>query len=251
MSKLQRIVIFGATSAIAAACARQWVMRGNSLFLAGRNENKLESLLADLRVRGSSGQQIEGITVDLNDFERHEALFTRAEQTLGGVDLVLIAHGTLPDQSACEQSVAMTMEEIRTNALSVISLLTIAANRMETQGSGTLAVITSVAGNRGRRSNYVYGSAKGIVILFLQGLRNRLARRGVTVITIKPGFVDTPMTAHLEKKGLLWARPETIATGIVTAVEKRQDVVYLSSIWRWIMLIIRHIPEGIFKRLSL
>lgn len=251
MSKMQRILIFGATSAIAASCARLWVMRGNSLFLIGRNEHKLECLLADLRVRSSPDQQIEGITADLNDFNCHDELFAQAEQTLGVVDLVLIAQGTLPDQHACELSVDLTMQEIRTNALSVISLLTNAANRMETQGGGTLAVIASVAGDRGRRSNYVYGSAKGMVILFLQGLRNRLASRGVTVITIKPGFVDTPMTALFEKKGPLWARPETIADGIVTAVEKRRDVVYLSGIWRWIMLIIRHIPEGIFKRLTL
>ncbi|WP_018085590.1 SDR family oxidoreductase [Desulfurispora thermophila] len=251
MSKPQRIVILGATSAIAAACARLWVARGNSLFLVGRNANKLESLLADLRVRGSPEQQIAGMAADLNDFHRHEEIFVRAEQALGGLDVVLIAHGTLSEQRACEQSVDLTMQEIRTNALSVISLLTIAANKMEAQGSGTLAVISSVAGDRGRQSNYVYGAAKGMVTLFMQGLRNRLARRGVAVVTIKPGFVDTPMTAHIEKKGALWASPETIARGIVDAVEKGRDVVYLPRIWRLIMLVIRHIPEGIFKRMSL
>lgn len=251
MSRFQRIVILGATSAIAAACARLWVARGNSLFLVGRNANKLESLLADLRVRGSPEQQIAGMAADLNDFHRHEEIFDRAEQDLGGLDVVLIAHGTLSEQRACEQSVELTMQEIRTNALSVISLLTIAANKMEVQGSGTLAVISSVAGDRGRQSNYVYGAAKGMVTLFMQGLRNRLARRGVAVVTIKPGFVDTPMTAHIDKKGALWASPETIARGIVDAVEKGRDVVYLPRIWRLIMLIIRHIPEGIFKRMSL
>ncbi len=251
MSKPQRIVIFGATSAIAAACARLWVAQGNSLFLVGRNRNKLESMLDDLRVRGSPEQQIEGSIADLNDFDRHEDLLARAEQALGGIDVVLIAHGTLPDQQACERSVALTMEEIRTNALSVIALSTIAASRMEAKGSGVLAVISSVAGDRGRQSNYVYGAAKGMVTLYMQGLRNRLAKRGVAVITIKPGFVDTPMTAQFKKKGALWAKPETIARGIVMAVEKRRDVVYLPGIWRWIMLIIRHIPEAIFKRLSL
>ncbi|CAA7603378.1 Short-chain dehydrogenase/reductase SDR [Acididesulfobacillus acetoxydans] len=251
MSNRQRIVIFGATSAIASACARQWVRRGDSLFLVGRNENKLESLMANLRVQSSTGQQIEGAIADLNDFEQHEELFARAEHALGEIDVVLIAHGTLPDQQACENSVPLTMAEMRTNGLSVIALLTGAANRMEARGRGCLAVITSVAGDRGRASNYVYGAAKGMVILFLQGLRNRLAKRGVTVITIKPGFVDTPMTARFEKKGPLWAEPETVAYGIVTAVEKRRDIVYLSGMWRWIMLIIRHIPESIFKRLSL
>ncbi|OBS09991.1 oxidoreductase, short-chain dehydrogenase/reductase family [Acidihalobacter prosperus] len=114
-----------------------------------------------------------------------------------------------------------------------------------------VAAISSVAGDRGRQSNYVYGAAKGMLTLFLQGLRNRLVRAGVSVVTIKPGFVDTPMTAHIEKKGLLWAPPEAVAQGILRAIAKRRDVVYLPGVWRWIMLIIRHIPEAVFKRLEL
>jgi short-subunit dehydrogenase len=124
------------------------------------------------------------------------------------------------------------------------------ANLMEAQGSGTIAVISSVAGDRGRQSNYVYGAAKGMVTRFLQGLRNRLAKRGVQVLTIKPGFVDTPMTAAF-KKGALWAQPDAVARGIVAAVDAGKDEVYLPGFWRLIMAIIRHIPEPIFKRLSL
>ncbi|KLU66073.1 putative oxidoreductase [Desulfosporosinus acididurans] len=251
MSERQRIVIFGATSAIAGACARQWAKQGNSIFLIGRSQEKLMALLNDLRQNVSFEQTIEGVIADLNEFSLHETLLSQAEQTLGGIDIVLIAHGTLPDQQACEQSVDLTMQEIRTNALSVIALLIILANRLETQGNGTLAVITSVAGDRGRGSNYVYGSAKGMVTLFLQGLRNRLVRRGVNVITIKPGFVDTPMTAHFAKKGVLWSKPDHIAVGIVTGIAKKRNVVYLPNLWRWIMLIIQHIPESIFKRLNL
>lgn len=248
---MQRIVIFGATSAIAGACARMWVARGNSLFLVGRNESKLESLLADLRVRATPDQQIEGLSIDLNDLGGHEGLFTQAEAALGGIDIILIAHGSLPDQKACEQSVELALNEVKTNAISAISLLTLAANRLEAQGSGVIAAISSVAGDRGRQSNYVYGAAKGMLTIFMQGLRNRLVRSGVAVVTVKPGFVDTPMTAHFEKKGALWAQPEAIAQGIVQGVEKRKDVVYLPWVWRWIMLIIRHIPETVFKRLSL
>ena len=172
-------------------------------------------------------------------------------QALGGIDIVLIAHGTLPDQAACQQSVEQTLAAIHTNALSVISLATLLGNAFEQRGRGVLIAISSVAGERGRQSNYVYGAAKGMVSLFLQGLRNRLSRHGVQVITIKPGFVDTPMTAAFEKKGLLWAQPDRIAKGIVAAVERGRDEVYLPGFWRWIMLVIRHIPEGLFKRLKL
>jgi hypothetical protein len=133
----------------------------------------------------------------------------------------------------------------------VISLTTLLANRFEQRGRGTLIAISSVAGDRGRQSNYVYGAAKGMISLLLQGLRNRLSSKGIQVITIKPGFVDTPMTAAFEKKGLLWAQPDQIAKGIVAAVERGRDEVYLPWFWRWIMLVIRHIPERLFKRLQL
>ena len=248
---MKNVVIFGANSAIAVACARLWVAQGCNLFLVGRNKTKLEDLIADLRVRATVDQRIDGISADLNELGRHEELFAQAEQAMMGMNVVLVAHGSLPDQKACEQSVAKTLEEIGTNALSVVSLLTLAANRMEAQGAGVIAAIGSVAGDRGRQSNYVYGSTKGMVSLFMQGLRNRLNKKGVAVVTIKPGFVDTPMTAAFEKKGLLWATPEDVASGIVKAMGKGADEVYLPGFWRFIMLVIRHIPERIFKRMSL
>jgi short-subunit dehydrogenase len=247
---VHNILIFGATSAIASACARLWISQGNNLFLVTRNQQKLDSLIADLRVRSSGDQHIEGICSDLNAIDNHQSLFDNATTALGKLDIVLIAHGSLPNQSACEQSVKLTLDEITTNALSTISLLSIAGNHFETQQSGIIAAISSVAGDRGRQSNYVYGSAKGMVTLFMQGLRNRLAKKGVAVITIKPGFVDTPMTVDI-KKGLLWAQPDAIAKGIINAIDKRKDVIYLPWFWYWIMLIIRHIPESIFKRLAL
>lgn len=247
---MRGIVIFGATSAIAAACARSWAPRGDSLFLVGRDSSKLDRLVADVRVR-STGGQVLAASSDLDNLSAHESLLAMAEQALGRIDVVLIAHGTLPDQRACEASSDLALREIHTNALSVISLATLIGNRFAAQSSGVLAVITSVAGDRGRRSNYVYGSAKGMVSIFLSGLRNRLAACGVTVLTIKPGFVDTPMTAHIAKSGLLWAQPEDVATSITKAVEKRRDVVYLPWFWRWIMLVIRFIPERLFKRMSL
>ena len=164
--------------------------------------------------------------------------------------MALIAHGTLPDQAECEASAALTRQALQVNALSVIELLTELANRLQAQGSGTLAVISSVAGDRGRKSNYVYGAAKGMVSIFLQGLRNRLHSHGVRVITIKPGFVDTPMTESFDK-GVLWARPDRVARDIVSAIDKGRDVVYTPWFWRYILWVIRGIPEGVFKRLGL
>jgi decaprenylphospho-beta-D-erythro-pentofuranosid-2-ulose 2-reductase len=191
------------------------------------------------------------MAMDATDRARHVALLDAAEQAMDGLDTVLVAHGVLPDQKAGEASVERMLADIDANALSVLSLLTPLANRFEAKRAGTIAVISSVAGDRGRTSNYVYGAAKGMVTIFLQGLRNRLAASGIAVVTIKPGFVDTPMTAHLPKGGPLWAKPEDVAAGIVAAIDKGRDVVYLPWFWRIIMLIIRHIPERIFKRLSL
>lgn len=245
---MQKILIIGATSAIAEAAARLWAPRGAAFYLVGRNAERLVSIADDLKVRGAA--RVETQVMDACERSQHEAMLTAADNFLCGIDVALIAHGSLPDQRACELSVDLTLAEIETNALSVIALSTLIANRLAWQEKGTLAVISSVAGDRGRQSNYVYGAAKGMVTRFLQGLRNRLAKKGVQVLTIKPGFVDTPMTAAF-KKGALWAQPEDVARGILAAIDKGRDEVYLPGFWRLIMLVIRHIPERIFKKLSL
>jgi decaprenylphospho-beta-D-erythro-pentofuranosid-2-ulose 2-reductase len=245
---MQKILIIGATSAIAEAAARRFAGRGDSLYLLARNGERLEALLADLKIRGAAATA--GACFDANDHERHAAVIEQAAAALGGLDAVLIAHGTLPDQQACQADAALALREIGTNALSVIGLLTHIANRFEAQRGGVIAVIGSVAGDRGRQSNYVYGSAKGMLAIFLQGLRNRLHKAGVQVLTIKPGFVDTPMTAAFPK-GPLWATPEQVAHAIVKAMDARRDVLYTPFFWWGIMTIIRAIPESIFKKLSL
>jgi decaprenylphospho-beta-D-erythro-pentofuranosid-2-ulose 2-reductase len=246
---MRKVLIVGATSAIAQATARRFAARGDRLFLAARNAERLDAVRQDMAVRGDA--PVGTMTLDATDRGRHAALLDAAEQAMGGLDTVLIAHGVLSDQKACEASVERTLADIDANALSVVALLTLVANRLESRRAGTIAVISSVAGDRGRKSNYVYGAAKGMVSLFLQGLRNRLSDAGVNVVTVKPGFVDTPMTAGLPKGGPLWAKPDTIAAGIVDAIDKGRDVVYLPWFWRIIMLIIRLIPERVFKRLSL
>ena len=189
--------------------------------------------------------------VTLNDFQAQKMMWNSARNVLLDIDIVLVAHGSLPDQSACENSVEITIDAIKTNALSTITFLTQIAPFFEQSESGVIAVIGSVAGDRGRQSNYVYGSAKAMVASFCSGLRQRLFKSGVHVITVKPGFVDTPMTRDF-KKGILWATPEKVARDIVQACDSpTRSVVYTPSFWAFIMLVIQHIPEMIFKKLKL
>jgi decaprenylphospho-beta-D-erythro-pentofuranosid-2-ulose 2-reductase len=245
---MRKILIIGAGSAIAEATARLFAQRGDGLFLVGRKAEVLESQCADLKVRGAGAVGLHAL--DVNDFNAHEAMLEDAEHSLGGLDVVLIAHGTLGDQKKCESSVDLTLKELSTNGISVVALLTRIAARLEQRKAGTIVVISSVAGDRGRQSNYVYGSAKALVSAFTSGLRQRLYKAGVAVVTIKPGFVDTPMTAAFPK-GALWAKPQQVAAGIVRAIDRSDTVVYLPSFWRPIMFIIRSVPEAIFRRLSL
>jgi hypothetical protein len=210
--------------------------------------NKIQAVARDLNVHGAN--KTECFAVDLNDFDLHETIIRNAMESLDGLDTVLVAHGTLSDQEACEKEYRLAEQEFRTNFLSVVSLLTPIANIFAKQGYGSIAVISSVAGERGRQSNYVYGTAKGALSLFLQGLRNRLHTKGVHVLTVKPGFVSTPMTEHLPKN-ILFARPEDIAKGIYRAITKKKDIVYLPGYWRPIMTLIKKIPEAYYKRLRL
>ncbi|OOG51076.1 SDR family oxidoreductase [Rhodanobacter sp. C01] len=242
------VLIIGATSAIAEATARCYAARGARLFLIARDAARLADIAADLRVRGAVG--VDHATLDVTRLDAHADVLERAWTTLGCIDVVLIAHGTLPDQGACENSVETALAEFAINGTATIALMTAIAPRLEAQRRGVLAVISSVAGDRGRQSNYLYGAAKAAVSTFASGLRQRLAKVGVNVLTIKPGFVDTPMTRNF-RKGALWAKPEAIARGIVRAADRGRSVVYLPGFWLPIMLIIRHIPEFIFKRIKL
>lgn len=246
---MKQIMIIGATSAIAQSVARLYASRGARMFLVARNPERLAVVADDLRARGAVA--VDCFAADLAEHSRHAEILQAAWAALPAMDTVLVAHGILPDQSQCQASVTDTMHALDVNFLSVVSLLTPLANQFEANKRGTLVVISSVAGDRGRQSNYVYGSAKSGLDAFLQGLRNRLSKAGVHVVTIKPGFVATPMTAHLPQQGPLWAQPDDVAEGIVKAIDKQKDVVYLPGFWALIMLIIRLIPERIFKRLSL
>jgi len=243
-----RILILGATSALAHETAKLFARDGADLVLVARSEQKLAAVQGDLKVRGA--KEIETIVADLNDFTRHQEIIEAALKPFAGLDMALVAYGTLGDQPRCEQDVELAVQEFNNNCTSTISLLTLLANYFEPQKRGCIAVISSVAGDRGRQSNYVYGAAKAGVTVFLQGLRNRLAKKGVAVVTIKPGMVDTPMTAHL-RKGLLFAKPEVVGKGIYEAMLKHKEVVYLPGYWRYVMWIIKSIPEPMFKKMNI
>ena len=194
---LDKVVIFGATSAMAQETARLLAARGAELFLVGRDPAKLAAVAADAAVRGA--RRVETASADLNETAGHAELVRRARSFLGRVDVVLVAQGVLGDQARSEQEASCAELVLRTNLVAPALLLQHAANDLAAQGSGTIVAISSVAGDRGRQSNYFYGASKGGLSVFLEGLRNRLFRRGVHVVTVKPGFVDTPMTRAFPK----------------------------------------------------
>jgi decaprenylphospho-beta-D-erythro-pentofuranosid-2-ulose 2-reductase len=243
-----RILALGATSGIAEATLRLFAERGAHFFLVARNPDKLAAVAADLQTRGAAG--VATHVMDLDDTTAHPAVLAAAAENLGTIELALLAHGVLGDQEQAEASYPVAEAILGTNFLAPVSLITWLANYFEASHQGTLAVISSVAGDRGRKSNYVYGASKGALNIFLDGVRNRIDRAGVHVLTIKPGFVATPMTSHLPQNAL-FAQPSKVAAGIVKAVAKRKDVVYVPAFWAIIMLIIRMVPRRIFKKLNL
>ncbi|CAM3365201.1 Decaprenylphosphoryl-2-keto-beta-D-erythro-pentose reductase [Bordetella sputigena] len=243
------IVIVGATSAIAQAVARRYAADQAALFLVARDADKLALVAVDLGARGAS--RVHTFVMDASDYSRLDELCSTAWSDLGHVDVVLIAHGTLPDQRRTQTDLPYGIQEFRINGESAIACMSVLGERLKSQGRGVLAVIGSVAGDRGRGSNYLYGSAKAAVDAFASGLRARLFKTGVHVLTIKPGFVATPMTAGLDLPARLTAQSDQVAADIVRAVSARRDVLYTPWFWRFIMGIIRLVPNAIFKRSKL
>ncbi len=245
---MKNILVIGANSAIAKSVSRLYAEEHCRLYLLARNEEELALQKQDLLIRGAS--EVDYAVFDANDFSLHDAMIDQVLDSLGSIDLAIVCHGSLPDQALCAENFDAALKEFNTNALSVISLLTSLANHMSVQRSGSIAVITSVAGDRGRQSNYIYGAAKGMVSLYLQGLRGRLHTTGIHVVDIRPGFVDTPMTSAF-RKGALWASPEQVAECIVTGIRKKKHTIYAPWFWRIIMMIVCSVPEALFKRLKL
>ena len=245
----QRIMIFGATSAMAHEFAKCFAVSGSQFFLVGRAEDRLATVKSDLLSRGAGRVEFRVADSEMLCTSKN-LLLDLAVAALGDLDIVMFAHGALGVQLESQQDAEKVKDMISINFISIVCQLTYFANFFEKRLAGTIVVISSVAGDRGRQSNYVYGSAKAGLSVFLQGLRNRLQRVNVRVIDIRPGFVSTPMTSAL-RQGILFADAADVGRGIYQAVLKGRDIVYLPGFWRLIMLIVKLIPEAIFKRLRL
>ncbi|MEM7660247.1 MAG: SDR family oxidoreductase [Bacteroidota bacterium] len=242
----QTVLVLGATSDIARALSRALAEQGHELILAGRNAQRLEADVSDLAIKyGSKAQAVE---FDASQTDTHQAFY---EQLSPQPEIVICVFGNLFDQEKAEQDWKLAEQMLQVNFIGAASILHHAANHLQAQGKGTIVGISSVAGDRGRGSNYYYGSAKAGFTAYLSGLRNRLAKHGVHVLTVKPGFVATAMTEGMDLPGPITAQPEQVAEDILKAIRKRKNVLYTLWMWRYIMLVIRSIPEGIFKKLSL
>jgi len=247
---MKRFIIIGATSSIAEHCARLWIAEAPiNLTLVGRDASRTKSIADDLKVRSPSS----AITVVSGNLVEPDSIQRLVDQILkdGNADCALIAHGSLADQSACQQDLALTAEELSINGISPVLFAEAIANSMVRAGHGTLGVIGSVAGDRGRKSNYVYGAGKGMITRYVQGLQHRLAGTEVAVILIKPGPTRTPMNAHLGDSGPSLADVAKVAATIVSGMEKRRSIVYAPRRWWLIMMIIRHLPRFIFDKIDI
>jgi short-subunit dehydrogenase len=253
MSELQKknsrkVLVLGATSGLAIPVCRIFADQGAQLFLVARNAGRLATVAADLKTRGAAS--VDTAVADLDDTANHAALLTHAINSLGGCDVALLAHGVLWDPAELDASFAKCNALLQTNLVSPVSLCMWLADYFVSRHAGVLAVFSSVAGERGRKANIIYGASKAGLTAYLGGLRQKVDREGVTVLTIKPGPVKTPMTTDI--KGYeKFADPKKVAAEIVTAIDKKKDVLYTPGIWLVIMFIVRHIPERIFKKMSI
>ncbi len=244
---MRRVLILGATSPIARALAREFANHGARLYLAARDGAEVERIAEDIRVR--AGVEAHAGTFDATGFESHREFTANAARTLDGLDGVVVAFGTLGDEERAHTDASAALATVSQNFTGAVSLLTVVAERLEAERRGFIIVLASVAGDRGRARNYVYGSAKGALALFAQGLRARLANAGVRVLTVKLGTVDTRMTWGRE--GVLFTiSPEAAAAAIFEAWKRGREVVYVPRVWRPIMLAMKMIPERWFKRVK-
>ncbi len=243
---MKNLLILGATSDMAQAIARKYAAEGWSLSLAARNMERLEPIASDLRVRSSA--EIQALEFDATDFSNHKSFY----ESLGTKpDVVVCVFGYMGDPLLARTDLDEVRRMIDVNYTGAVSILNVVAEDFEKRGSGSIIGISSVAGDRGRQSNYIYGSAKAGFTAYLSGLRNRLAKSGVHVMTVKPGFCRTKMTESLELPAALTAEPEQVANAVFRGLEKKRNTVYTLWMWRWIMLIIRHIPEAVFKKMGM
>ena len=243
------VVVLGALSAVGEATARLHAAEGARFLLVGRDETRLVQVAADLKARGAADCLCRSL--DLADQADSYAAFDEMAEALGGVDYVYLFYGLLGDQRQAEEELSAARAILKVNFSSAAEWCLAAARRLERQGRGVLLVASSVAGDRGRQSNALYGAAKGGLTLLVQGLAHRLAPSGARAVSVKMGFVDTPMTDGFKKGGPLWASPDQVARAIRRSADGRRPLVYVPWFWRWIMLVIRLVPAPIFHRTKL
>jgi decaprenylphospho-beta-D-erythro-pentofuranosid-2-ulose 2-reductase len=248
MEYTKTVAVFGATSGIANGVARRCAETGCQLVLVGRDTDALVAMAADLGVRGAP--QTHVLHADFARLDELPSVVRAAWNCFGGIDIALIAYGIMPRQREAEQKAAVTAEVITVNFTSPAILLNELGRRFHAQRHGTIVAITSVAGDRGRMGNYVYGAAKGGLQRLLEGLRHRLSSVGVVVLDVRPGFVVTKMTAHLERKGKLWVSTDRVAADITGAIAAHRAICYTPRFWWLIMLIVRAMPRFVFHRTS-
>jgi len=250
LNEKKRIVVIGATSAIAEHCCRLWVQRGPvELILVARNVELANRIAADLRARGGQAE----ISVETLDFLSAPAIASAVARwtAQGALDMALIAHGVLSPQQPCQDDIEQAWHSIEVNGVSPVLFAEAFAGAMGRVGRGTIGMIGSVAGDRGRRANYVYGASKALMDRYAQGLQHRFAGSGVKIVLIKPGPTDTPMTAHYKAQGRRLAPVESVAQGTVDALDRGTAVAYLPRKWRLIMFVVRALPDFIFNRLNI
>lgn len=240
------VLVLGATSTIAQETIHQLGKRNMNLILTGRREDELNTIKKDLEIRYDI--QVDYKHFDALDFDKHEHFFNDITEEHPSLDGVLLIYGDMSDQKQAEKSFKASRQMIDVNYTSAVSILNIAANYFEKRKSGFIGAVSSVAGDRGRKSNYIYGSTKAGLSVYLEGLRNRLHSSGVQVLTIKPGMVDTKMTYGVVDDSPLLASPAKVGSDIARGLEKKRNVLYTPWFWLVIMFIIKIIPEFIFKR---
>jgi decaprenylphospho-beta-D-erythro-pentofuranosid-2-ulose 2-reductase len=248
-SSTLRVIILGATSGIAEATARLYAKEGAELLLVGRHGERLLAIADDLIVRGA--RRAEVAITDLAVVDDATTAFAGFVTTLGGVDHLLLAYGILGDQAEAVKDQAAAERILQINFNSAAAWAQAAANHFDGQGHGSLVVLGSVAGDRGRRANYVYGAAKAGLAALVEGIAHRFAAKGPRAVIVKPGPTITAMTEGMNRKGLLWATPEQVAAVVRRAADKGGPVVYAPWFWRFIMLIIRFLPAPIFNKLEI
>jgi hypothetical protein len=245
----KKVLITGGGSLIAQHVGRIWAKRGYVIYVIDKDENKARAVVTDLKVRGAKEVWSQG--ADLSDSTVNVEQWEGVKKTMGEVDILLVAQGYLGEQKKAQEDLVEREKIIATNFTGPVVMLELVAREMEQRGEGVIAAIGSVAGDRGRQSIYGYGAAKGALAIWLAGMRHRLSRKGVTVVTIKPGYVITPMTANEDRAGWLWAKPERVAWDIVRAIDRKKTEIYTPWFWRWVMWAIRMIPDRLFSKLRI